>query len=78
MTINDIRLAALITEIHKNNRVLDNYTANGYEGALFCALMLLRDAAEDAMKRLNDIRHDKTKMPMMARVRELYGDPMGS
>lgn len=53
MTINDSELSRHTTIVHENDRRIDYLTREGQERALFLTFLQIRNAAEDAMDRLN-------------------------
>lgn len=56
MTINDLELSELLTEIHLQDACLATYCRNGKEQALFNALSDIEMAAHKAQERLNKLR----------------------
>lgn len=57
MTINDPVLCPLATIVHENERKIDYLTREGQSDALFLVYKNIRNAAEDAMERLNRIKY---------------------
>lgn len=61
MTLNDMELCALLTEIHKQETLLEYFERENHQTHLFSALDRIRNAAHHAMNRLNAIQQEKRR-----------------
>jgi hypothetical protein len=62
MTLNDQTITECTRIIHRHEELLDRHVRDDMEASLFLDFMLIRDAANKAMERLNEIK-PKEQLP---------------